>query len=1050
MSNRQNSHVMRSQRGFTLSEILVTTAIFAIIMIAALAVYDQSNKVFKGSTEAADMQQSTRVGFDKLVSDVRMAGFDYSRGGDPTNAWEASQPDEQIEFAGPTSLAFRANFNYNTAGATGNGLEPAITPHNTLGQNIFPFVTTNNDEIVMYALRSADSTRNNKSLSFYVDDYAPRAAFPSAISPAPAAGSVSHPERVLLLDSTTCTGCGIDTTNANPPYTLYRITDSDVRAGNMGTPVAENIRSLNFTYYTDANGKTLLTNADGTAITTGKLAGGTTFAATGSGAIGGDGQYNPDSASTTIADRNQRALVQSIRVDLVGMNANPDIQGYSNPTETIAAIQKYRQYSLSSLIVPRNLGKTGFPEPVYSPPAAPTINGMCTGICGSPYIYWSAPVGGGPVESYQISWDTSPTGAFGPSQTAYADPSATSMVLPDVTGDPSLTWYYRIVAINSNGQSPYSTLYPTIPKNNTKPKMSVDLHVTDPGNPTPDAIANQIRLTWTSPATNDAALNVLACTGTGGSTDGSAIPSVETLKYRVYRSTKANFTLADSPTLVLDFAGTQPASGGPGSTVTWNDDPTTDTTPPAACIQYYYRVIAGNRCLSSDSYNVGTKADAKSDPFPAWAANGAKGQATGPGTPSKPAALIVDAAASNCPPGVGLTCTIKLQWNKVPSDTLGNAIAIDTYRITRYRKHLNNIPSSTYTLDTTFNGTGSKDIPGFAATTGSTATYTDSSGDTADTVVPYVGSSWAYEYTVAAKQCSTYGADSIPADYPSPCSINPTIVQAGGTGIGTGDTPADPWVLNGGDTITVTPPVGLTLSQVKFDVTIYPAGTFVRTYTASASPFVFAWTDLTDGQKYQVTSIVTTTTGCNETHIKYVQDETAASCNLNLISAAAPTNATAASTTTLSVIYTIGNVGVVPIKFHSLAIVGPPAFPVFDGQAIVNWGDPSSPSVYSDITFNTIQWNALSDNFTAATSPTTRTAPSGFYAAATTGLPAAGTFTMTLRYQYNKNDNGKVNLTTNPTQKLCVSYQIPTEPGVTKKCNIVGRAASTANPAACD
>ncbi|HXH37289.1 MAG TPA: prepilin-type N-terminal cleavage/methylation domain-containing protein, partial [Thermoanaerobaculia bacterium] len=105
------------QRGFTLAEILVTTAIFAIIMIAALTVYDRSNRVFKAGTESADMQQSTRIGFDKLVSDLRMAGFDYNRGGDPTGNGQFPQPDEQIEYAGTTAVVFRANFNYNTASA---------------------------------------------------------------------------------------------------------------------------------------------------------------------------------------------------------------------------------------------------------------------------------------------------------------------------------------------------------------------------------------------------------------------------------------------------------------------------------------------------------------------------------------------------------------------------------------------------------------------------------------------------------------------------------------------------------------------------------------------------------------------------------------------------------------------------------------------------------------------------------------------------------------------------------------------------------------------
>src|SRR3954454_23726766 len=115
MTRRRN--VSRLERGFPLAEILVTTAIFAIIMIAALTVSDRSNRVFKTGTEAADLQHSTLVGFDKLVSDLRMAGFDASRGGTPSGDGQYAQPDEQIEYAGPTAIAFRANFNYNTAAA---------------------------------------------------------------------------------------------------------------------------------------------------------------------------------------------------------------------------------------------------------------------------------------------------------------------------------------------------------------------------------------------------------------------------------------------------------------------------------------------------------------------------------------------------------------------------------------------------------------------------------------------------------------------------------------------------------------------------------------------------------------------------------------------------------------------------------------------------------------------------------------------------------------------------------------------------------------------
>ena len=168
-----------NERGYTLMEIMVAVAIFAVIIMAALLLYDRSNQVFKQSVESSDMQQSTRVAFDKLAADLRMAGFDYDRDGTPFGAlastWKGTtayttgmlvqpsnpnghtyvciaggtsaaaepswptgdkevvlektgtvqwqehgdlqyqQPDEQIEYAGRSAVVIRANFNYETA-----------------------------------------------------------------------------------------------------------------------------------------------------------------------------------------------------------------------------------------------------------------------------------------------------------------------------------------------------------------------------------------------------------------------------------------------------------------------------------------------------------------------------------------------------------------------------------------------------------------------------------------------------------------------------------------------------------------------------------------------------------------------------------------------------------------------------------------------------------------------------------------------------------------------------------------------------------------------
>jgi len=77
-----SSMVNRSrQRGFSLAEVMVATAILVVILVGILTLYDRANKVFKSGNEAAELQQNVRIAYDRMIADIRMAGFDYKRGG---------------------------------------------------------------------------------------------------------------------------------------------------------------------------------------------------------------------------------------------------------------------------------------------------------------------------------------------------------------------------------------------------------------------------------------------------------------------------------------------------------------------------------------------------------------------------------------------------------------------------------------------------------------------------------------------------------------------------------------------------------------------------------------------------------------------------------------------------------------------------------------------------------------------------------------------------------------------------------------------------------
>jgi prepilin-type N-terminal cleavage/methylation domain-containing protein len=1086
------AHFHRRQRGFTLAEILVTTAIFAIIMIAALAVYDRSNRVFKTSTESADMQQSTRVGFDKLVSDVRMAGFDYSRGGDPQNGWEWRQPDEQIEYAGPSAVGFRANFNYNTASAQGNGLESAYTPRNVGGQAIFPYVTTSNDEIVAYVLRSTTATANTGSISFYVDDYMPRRGFPSTITPAPAGANPSTAERQVTIG-------GIDTTNNNPPYTLYRVTDTDVRNASLGTPVAENIRSLNFQYYSDATGATLLTNNDGTAVTTVRNAGGGSVATVNTGALGGDGQYDPNNVGSTsnFVDRTQRGLIMAVRVSLVGMNSSPDLQGYTNPTETVAAIRSYRQYALSSLVVPRNLGKTGFPEPTYNPPGPPTITGMCIGHCGAPAIYWQQPAVGGPVVQFRIEWDTTQNGAF-TTGVSIPDPSATSAVLSDDgSSDVSQVRYYRIIAQNDNGESIPSALFSATPQNKTKPSPVSLLTAST-------LQTSQITLNWNAPSTNASGFTTLSCTGTGGSTDGTAIPPQETLKYQVWRGIDPTFDptsanpAVDHGVMLVDFTSAtppQPPPGTPGGAMTWVDSGTLASgspLPPANCKTYYYRVRVADRCSRNNNWNVSNNAaDSISAFYPPLAQPGIPGSSTSRVTPQAPTSLRIDRVTPNAtgcpdPQNVGSpNCRITLNWNKVFADSGGTAIGVDTYRITRSVRV--QAVGGPYLPDPLMGGSGQLNVTCVTGTCATTSYSQQLSGSVGyvdfPPVVDGTGLALEYQYTVAALGCA--GAQTLPSSQPndpySPesnsvqypgCSINPAIVEAGAQNPGaSGDSPGTAWIFNSGDTVVVTPSVGSNVVSVQFITTMYPQGTAVPGLSpptilapGNAAPsYVLSWSDQNDGQIYMIRIVVTNNVGCQETHVKYIQDQQGAPCafpNQTLAAScpgclAIPNSNNANTLATYSVTLTIPNNGTSPMQMANRNL-------------IITWDKPAGDTLHGDLKLTSLVWTVPSSGSgitlnlapqIALASPaptvTTVTAPSNI-----PNLAVGASMTLQIRFQYLKNDDCASQncpplipaneMTAPPVRKLCMDYQIAAEPGVTKHCNVVGQSGSTGNPTTCD
>lgn len=89
---------LRDERGFTLSEMLVTIVIFTVTLFALYSVFDMSVKIFMLGNNKAEAMDNARQGLEKMEREIRQA-YAFNRDADPPdthllNAMNATQ----IEF----------------------------------------------------------------------------------------------------------------------------------------------------------------------------------------------------------------------------------------------------------------------------------------------------------------------------------------------------------------------------------------------------------------------------------------------------------------------------------------------------------------------------------------------------------------------------------------------------------------------------------------------------------------------------------------------------------------------------------------------------------------------------------------------------------------------------------------------------------------------------------------------------------------------------------------------------------------------------------------
>ncbi len=871
----QINHNRRSkQRGYSLAEIMVASAIFTIVILAVLLLYDRSNQVFKQSSEASDMQQVTRVAFDKVVADIRMTGFDYDRDGTPFGAlaavwtkdttytagmlvqpvnpnghtyvcinggisaatepiwptetnsqitdgavtWQEDgtlqyqQPDEQIEFAGKSAITIRANFNYETA--TGECAD-ATTPCENgrepkLQSTPFQVVTTANNEIVTYALKPV-KWASGQSADQLV--FFVDTAIPRAANP-----TDDGSESQITIDGVDlCTdGC------LSPPYTLYRFTIQEDGTPDAGVPVAENIRSMSLRYFTTTSA------AETDVIAEADLP-------------NGDGQYDGADPYAALPERDTRASIRAVELTLVGMNAYPDYN-YTHPTDTVA--KNYRQFELKSLIVPRNIARRGMKEFSTEVPGTPQLVSVCAGSCNAVFATWKAPTTGGDVDSFAILYDTEPCsgGNLAPAG-GFRFSEEVGLNLSGSIGrfiEPPGTYSFAVQAINKWGAKTSNCIGNINVVNKTKPAALTGLDAT--GNPVTarPSIANQVDLYFPPAVSNVSGQDGLTCSGSGNITQ-STMPPAEKRYYEIYRGSTAEFQPGGAGVVQVLGADTIPQPVAAGDLMRWTD------TTAANCTTYYYRIRVVDYCARDAAMNSPANQDqGRSDYFPDPDDDAIAGRAA---SNTKPMAPTLTLEKEDCD-GASGNCKLTLSWNDVIKDVDGAAIAIDQYVFYSYKF---DEAANDYVL-----------------------TDKDTVSELKRTVEVQNTERW--KFTVTALGC----VESDPSnEIVYPCAFSAGEVKAtisdvyGGTG-----TAADPYLVEG-PTVDVT--TGSDVNEIRVALFNASTGAQVGTTMTEAGPISnasFALPSTDDGEVVRVLVTAIDEKGCSSNADMYIIDQAAPACTL--------------------------------------------------------------------------------------------------------------------------------------------------------------------------
>ncbi len=94
---------IRNQKGFTLLEMLVSTAVFTIILFAVYTMLTGNQATYARGENRVEIQQNARVAMRRMIREIRMVGYD------PSSAIPAQASQTAVQIANANTITFIAD-----------------------------------------------------------------------------------------------------------------------------------------------------------------------------------------------------------------------------------------------------------------------------------------------------------------------------------------------------------------------------------------------------------------------------------------------------------------------------------------------------------------------------------------------------------------------------------------------------------------------------------------------------------------------------------------------------------------------------------------------------------------------------------------------------------------------------------------------------------------------------------------------------------------------------------------------------------------------------